>query len=378
MVGGTNENPVDQKDLSDLVSSVFKKELTIDKGPDTVTPKFNYSIVPAIGYTLQTKFAAVISGNAAFHVTPDSRLSTVTASVTYTQNKQFFIPVLSNISTKGNRYKLIGDWRFYKYPQSTFGLGSEAPIENEDPMDYTYIRVYETILKNIKGNFFAGIGYNLDHHWNISHKGNKNGTPSDFAAYDTSQKTTSSGINLTGIYDSRDNPINAKKGFYTNLQLRNNFKFLGSNSNWRSLTFEIRKYFAFPRKSGNVWAFWSYNSIITHGKPPYLDLPSTGWDNYNSTGRGFIQGRYRGNKMVYLETEYRFQLIKNGLLGGVVFANEESFSGFEGSNLQSFQMGYGLGIRVKLNKLSNTNLSIDYGFGTQGSNGLFVTVGEAF
>jgi hypothetical protein len=380
LVKANNENNYlkQQRDLSDVVSSLLKKNLTIDRGPDTVTPKLNYSIVPAIGYTLQTKFAVVISGNAAFHLSPDAKLSAITASATYTQNKQFFIPVLSNISTKGNRFKLIGDLRYYRYPQSTFGLGSAAPIENEDPMDYTYIRVYETVLKKIKGNFFAGIGYNLDHHWNISHKGNKNGAPSDYAAYDTSERTTSSGITLNGVYDSRDNPINANKGFFTNFQLRNNFTFLGSNSNWQSIILDLRKYFAVPRNSHNVLAFWSYNTIIAYGKPPYLDLPSTGWDNYNATGRGFIQGRYRGNKMVYLESEYRFRLTKNGLFGGVVFANEESFSGLKGTSLQPWQLGYGMGVRIKLNKLSNTNLSIDYGFGTQGSNGLFVTVGEAF
>jgi outer membrane protein assembly factor BamA len=199
-----------------------------------------------------------------------------------------------------------------------------------------------------------------------------------YAKYFSSEKTTSSGFNVTVIFDSRDNPINASNGFYTNVQVRNNLKAIGSNSNWQSVVVDIRKYFLFPGKSRNVLALWSYNAFITYGKPPYLDLPSTGWDGYNATGRGFIQGRYRGNKMVYLESEYRFSILRNGLLGGILFGNAESFSGLQGSMLQKWQPGYGLGFRVKLNKLSNTNLSIDYGFGTQGSKGLFITVGEVF
>lgn len=245
-------------------------------------------------------------------------------------------------------------------------------------MDYNYFRFYQTVLRKISRSFFIGAGYNLDYHWKISHEGNINGTPSDYAKYEKTKQTTSSGLTLNALLDSRDNPINSNKGVYTNLQLRNNFKALGSNSNWRSVIVDFRKYFAFPLKSQNTLAFWSYNVLVIDGKPPYLDLPSTGWDSYNATGRGFIQGRYRGTKMVYLESEYRFKISSNGLFGGVVFVNEESFSSVPGSRLQSFQTGFGTGLRIKLNKKSNTNLAIDYGFGTQGSQGLFISVGEVF
>ena len=60
------------------------------------------------------------------------------------------------------------------------------------------------------------------------------------------------------------------------------------------------------------------------------------------------------------------------------FLNGESFSAAPGTKLQAVQPGFGPGMRVKLNKLSNTNITIDYGFGRQGSKGLFIDVGEAF
>jgi hypothetical protein len=66
------------------------------------------------------------------------------------------------------------------------------------------------------------------------------------------------------------------------------------------------------------------------------------------------------------------------LLGGVVFLNGESFSAAPGTKLQTIQAGYGPGLRIKLNKVSKTNITVDYGFGSQGSNGLFIDVGEAF
>ena len=107
-------------------------------------------------------------------------------------------------------------------------------------------------------------------------------------------------------------------------------------------------------------------------------LPNTGSDPYSNTGRGYIQGRFRGSDMVYIEGEYRFSLTPNGLIGGVVFANAESFTEPTNNQFQVVAPGWGGGIRVKLNKYSRTNLAIDYGFGLGGSQGLFVNLGEVF
>jgi hypothetical protein len=82
--------------------------------------------------------------------------------------------------------------------------------------------------------------------------------------------------------------------------------------------------------------------------------------------------------MVYGEAEYRYKITRNGLLGGVFFVNAESFSAAPGTQLQGIQPAFGPGLRLKLNKTSRTNICIDYGFGRQGSNGLFINVGEIF
>ena len=82
--------------------------------------------------------------------------------------------------------------------------------------------------------------------------------------------------------------------------------------------------------------------------------------------------------MLDAETEYRIQLTRNGLFGMVIFANFESFSNINTWNFPSIAPAGGLGLRVKLNKYSRTNIAIDYGWGRQGSHGFFVNLGEAF
>jgi hypothetical protein len=65
---------------------------------------------------------------------------------------------------------------------------------------------------------------------------------------------------------------------------------------------------------------------VTSGRLPYLALPAIGWDAANRTGRGYLQGRFRGNAEAYLEVEWRFRITSDGLFGGVLFANVQSFS----------------------------------------------------
>lgn len=371
-------NAVPQRDVGDLYRSIFKKHAPYP-AKDTVIDimKPTFSGLPAIGYTLTTSFVATLSGNVAFRLDSNARISTITSSVAYTAKKQLSFPLESNIWTRHDNYNLVGDIHFMKYPQDTYGLGSNSSIDNDDKMDYNYIRFYEIVLRKITSEFFAGAGYIVDWHYNITEQGIP-GVVTDYEKYGPLSSTTSTGFTLNGLFDTRDNPVNPQSGFYASAQFRDNLASLGSTANWQSLILDVRKYVRFPAESRNIWAFWSYDWLVLGGKPPYLDLPATNWDTYSSTGRGYIQGRFRGTKMVYGESEYRFPLTGDGLFGAVVFLNGESFSSIPRSKLQSIQPGFGSGLRVKLNKSSKTNLDVDYGFGEQGSKGLFINIAELF
>ena len=362
-----------ERDITDVYRSVFKLKPKPPKA-DSLTKKPTYTVIPAIGYTLVSKLSAVVTGNTAYKTGPNARESTVTASASFSITKQFTFFLESSNWSKNNKYNFVADYRFYQYPQSTFGLGSSSAITHEDPMNYSYVRLYETVLRRISKNLYGGAGYIIDNHWNITDQGNFN----DYRSYGTPPHTTASGFTLNGSFDSRDNSINPTKGTWITSQYRDNFNFLGSTSSWSSLIVDVRKYINLPQGSDNVLALWSFEWLTLAGKPGFLDLPSTQWDTYSATGRGYIQGRFRGADMVYAEAEYRYKILDNGLLGGVFFLNAESLNAAPGTRLQGIQPGFGPGLRIKFNKVTKTNLCIDYGFGRQGSNGLFIDVGEIF
>jgi len=195
--------------------------------------------------------------------------------------------------------------------------------------------------------------------------------------YGFGNHSISSGMAIDIIYDSRANSINPEGGStYANVEFLQNSELLGSCRNWNSILIDLRKYFKVAHQS--VLAFWFYGVLTISGNPPYLDLPGTGSDTYNNTGRGYEQGRFIGKRYIDLESEFRFPITRNGLLGGVVFCNAESVSELSNNQFEVVYPGFGAGLRIKFNKFSHSNACLDYGVGAQGSRGFFGNLGEVF
>ena len=366
-----------QKDIVDVFEKIINKNSSAEKR--SAPGKFNFSVIPYGGYSLSTGYIADISANAGFYTASNHRqnVSVISTDLGYDSKIQKLLRLRSEVWGAGNDFKIVSDLRFEIYPTDTYGLGTFSKLTQADAIDYRYIRVYETVLKKIAGSYYVGAGYNLDYHYNITATGNANGSISDFMKYGQPISSTSSGLNVDFLFDNRQNPINPLGGAYASFIFRQNTTFLGSDNNWESAQADFRKYIKLSANPNNVLAIWSI-AAFTWGDAPYLDLPATGSDMYNNSGRGYAIGRYRGKNELYLEAEYRFGLTNNGLLGAVLFANGESFSGLQSSSFEGVAPAVGTGIRIKVNKHSNSNICIDYGVGINGSRGLFVNLGEVF
>jgi outer membrane protein assembly factor BamA len=281
--------------------------------------------------------------------------------------------------TLNNKFNFIIDYRFLNYPSTTFGLGAHSTDNNAYTLNFKNIKLHQTVLKKIYKEFYAGLGFYYDRYWDITEVNPPVGVRTSFEKYGNNIIKNAAGIVFRLLFDSRKNQINPDNGNYANITIRQNNTCLGSDNNWQALQIDYRKYIHLSSRSNNILALWSFNWLtIGTSKPPYLLLPSTGWDDQYNTGRGYIQSRFRAKNMMYLEAEYRFAITSNGLLGGVVFANAQSFSKTFSNQLSFISPAGGVGLRTKLNKNSNTNFCIDYGIGTNGSKGLFINIGEVF
>lgn len=336
-------------------------------------------VIPQVGYTLQTRALVAVLVNTPFRM-PGANMSSMSGQLSYTQNNQIILTTNSMIWSRDNRFLWTSDWRLMHYPQATYGLGMYTSTDTRVvEMDYSYFRFYQSFLKRISPNFYGGVGYYLDLHWNIDSYNNvREFTRISRYSSGIQGRSVSSGPAIHLLYDNRQNAINPTGGLYMNAVFRANMRVLGSDNTYQSLLLEVRKYLHLSPTNDNVLALWSYNAFTLEGDPPFLDLPSTGWDNTGNVGRGFIQGRFRGKNFLYGEAEYRFHITNDRLLGGVVFANAQSVTELGSGKFEKVVPAVGGGIRIKMNKISRTNLSIDYGFGMDGSHGLFFNLGEVF
>lgn len=370
-----------EKDMKEVTHNLFQPHRPyLEDTADVKFTKKHYSFVPAFGYTLQTGFAAIFSANAAYYTDnkPDSKLSTILTSITYSQYQQTIVPLQINIWTKGNKYNWITDFRFISYPSDIYGLGGRTDPNQGFTINFDGIKFHQTLMRAISNNIYVGIGYYLDNFWNIHSADSLSKSLTRTLNRQLGTRETASGPAFRFVFDSRVNSINSRQGIYASATFRPNYQVLGSNHNNQILQIDARTYFPFPAKSKNTLAFWTFGWFVTGGLAPYLILPSTGWDDNYNTGRGYIQGRFRGKRMYYEETEYRFNITRNGLIGGVAFLNLETFSPDLSATYNNIFPGYGLGLRLKINKHSGTNLCLDYGFGNDASRGFFVNLGEVF
>ena len=88
-------------------------------------------------------------------------------SFTYTARNQIILPLLSSIWTEGDKYNITTDWRYVKFPSYTYGLGGYTALADGYLIDYSAVRLHTTLLRRIRQDMYAGIGYNLDYFYNV-------------------------------------------------------------------------------------------------------------------------------------------------------------------------------------------------------------------
>lgn len=386
---------------------------TTEKQPEKKEKKIKILWVPVLASSPANGFMYGVAPSSNWLMGPEETTSYSSAlgSFVFTTKKQFLFTLKGTVFFKDNESVLMQDVRYFKTSQPTFGLGTgngsrtlasngfeyeegslSKGIDEAQMMKFNFLRIYETYFKRInKKGLYAGLGYHLDYHYKIEDQllelDSVPPTITSHYAYSTKygfnpEKYTLSGLSANLLFDTRDNTVSPYKGMYALLTAKYNPKWLGSTKNSGTLWAEYRTYFNLKKeRPRNLLALWLYGNFEIGGRLPYLDLPALGWDQFGRSGRAYPQGRFRGQSVLYGETEWRFPLQKvKNRWGGVVFLNATSATN-QDADINMFHYidaGYGLGIRFMLNEKSRTNLCLDYGFGSNGAHGFYLSVNEVF
>ena len=383
------------KSLPDL----FKKKDSVLTIKSQLSKNNFFLVIPVIGSSPATGF---LYGGVAQYTfkgkKAEDRYSAFNVGATYTTNKQLLVNIKNNLLLNHNKIYLSGDWRYYIFSQNNYGLGTDIiPSLKEDsefvleslaePMNYDYFKFHQTVSFNIVSDFYVGAGIHLDGYANIVDKQLDVSNNLLTAHYKYSRQygfNTNeyyiNGMSLNLFFGLRDNQVNANNGLYRNINYRVN-PALGKNQASSSVLFTEFKYYI-PLSESNlqhVLAFWTYGQFLTHGNLPYLNLPSIGWDKTSRGGRGYTQGLFRGQNLVYLETEYRFPITCNQLISGTVFANFTSASDQDRQVklFDAVQPAFGVGLRILIDKSTKTNLILNQAWGKH-SSAFYLNAGETF
>lgn len=387
----------DHYDIVDLFKDInpFKK----DKQDSVVKKRSGISYLPNLNYNPSIGFQIGIKAVGGLYLgdKANTSMSVFATAANYTSRGIMVGYLFHDTYSNQNKWNFKGSLFLAKFVGLDYGMGIGNTIETSDPEtstmnnpnrkryvnEYTLLGFNERVYKQLLPKMYVGAGIYFDLKRKINTLSTIDNPPNEiYSNWNgfNADRNNSNGLMFNVQYMTRDNPNSAYKGIYTDVVLRANQTWMGSSQDAYQLLTDYRQYFQLSNHRPNhVLAFWYYGSYNLSGNLPYLDLPGTGKDPYARSGRGYTNGYFKGKSYVYTELEYRFPILKNQFLSGVVFGNIQTVDDQMGTKLfQHWQPAGGGGLRILFNKLTRTNLCIDYAFGKFGQKGLFLGLNEAF
>ena len=381
---------VGMMDVSDVIRKLRNKDQPPNGEAEVDYRKPMRAFAPVIGAKPSSGVIFGVAGNIGFFRGEPSttRISSSVASATFTTKKQAGISAHTTMFGRDDRWLVELDHRFQWTSQETFGLGTNTASASGELVRFDFYRLYQSAYLRLRKNLFVGGGVHFDSHADVrpDEGAEQDWSQSAFYEYTVANQLPldtqiSAGPSVELIWDSRDSFINPHHGWLARTSYRTLFDgFLGGDSSWEKVNVDVRTYVPLSSNRRHKLAIWASADLVVDGVAPYFDLPATASDPYGRSGRGYAEGHFRGEKLAFVELEYRAPLMRNDLLGMVAFVNTTTIANRQAGErlFDNFAPGAGAGLRLLLNKRSRTNLAFDVGFGENGNRGVYLVVQEAF
>jgi outer membrane protein assembly factor BamA len=178
------------------------------------------------------------------------------------------------------------------------------------------------------------------------------------------------GIGPALMFDSRDNVINAGRGFFSKFTALSYQPFSENLEKYQLLNLDLR-YFYSPSDKHTIAL--QHISTATFNEVPFFQLPMIGGEQMM---RGYYRGAYRDNHLNAVQAEYRLTFWKNlGMVffGSTAWISQKAFR----SNINEALFSGGTGFRYQYDADKKINMRLDLAWG-QNSFGVYFGIGEAF
>jgi outer membrane protein assembly factor BamA len=275
----------------------------------------------------------------------------------YTTNKTWFVMGF------GRFYLAQDNWRV----TTAGGVGNynfqffiDVPVSGWIPYSTEMGFAFLQLERRIKGSLYGGASYVfMDFETTLE------------ALPDTSARETLHGFGLNLSLDRRSSVYYPRGGYDTSIRYFGFPEGFGNESTSSKLRFEHNHFFS-ARKSRDVIA----SRLFAGAGLGDLTFNQQFVVGQGKDIRGYTQGEFRGNYLLALQGEYRWNALKR--LGFVGFAAVATvFESINEGDNGKLLPGVGTGFRVTVDRETNFNVGMDIAVGRDDW-GIYFKIGEAF
>lgn len=354
-----------------IINSITAKK--VEFGDSVKTKKINYTILPVLFKSIETKWAIGLGGSISFKTTQKkddlTRTSTIQSVGMFTQRHQNIQVLDATVFFPKENYIFYLQSSHSYFPDKFWGIGSNTDNVKHEDFEFSQIYVLTQLKKKIKKNVFAGIIYEHQNVYDMRFLKKK--------LFDTTliygkENHVVSGFGTSVCFDNRNSSYWPTKGMLIQLTYRAAIKSAMASAYTNLKTIVDVRYFKKLHKN-TILAMQMY-SLLNFSESPIRELAMLGGVN---NLRGFYRGRYRDDKMTSFIGEYRIPVYKRFgfcVFGGLGCVYKE----VKDISANSIKSSYGAGIRLSILPKEKLNIRIDYGFANRENKGLYFTVGECF
>ncbi len=341
---------------------------------DTTDPgRPRFLLYPTASYAPETSLELGVSSLFLYNARGDyktNRLSEINAFTFFTIHGQYGINIDNALYSHRDRWLFIGRARLQRFPLLYYGIGPNAQPNDPATVDAFSIQIRQRALKGVAKNLF--IGPQLDYQTLSRVRfGQPDSNPHTMPT--GANGSANLGLGLGIIYDSRQNALNPRYGFFGELAYLDYNPAWGSAFRFQSTNFDLRYYR--PINKSQVLAWQGFGQFMS-GTVPFNQLALLGSETIM---RGYYQGRFRDRAYVATQLEYRFLPFPfSKRLGGVAFAAVGTVASSPAQlDVRKLLPAGGAGIRYFLFPKKDIFLRFDVGFTREGP-GFYVFTGESF
>jgi outer membrane protein assembly factor BamA len=285
----------------------------------------------------------------------------------YTSNQTWIAGAVEKLNFDADLYRLTAGIGLGQINYNFYGIGtatSNASIPLEE-------KVLGGMI-DFRRRIFAALHVGL--RWTYGDvKTALGATPGPLAPYIDGRQfdLTVSGLGLVASWDTRDRGFSPTKGTFA--EFKSNFASSVFGSDLAFQTYKLAWNGYYLLGDPNVLAA-RVSVCKVSNSTPFFETCAFG---SNDDLRGYETGRYRNYNMIATQAEYRIKLTAR--FGAVAFAGIGSVADTFGHLFSSTALpSAGLGLRYLAVPSQGVTISVDYAWGRDGSNGVYIYIGDSF